>query len=322
MRKITALLLSLFLIGCEPDEIAVTQHPAGNITTRQIDIGSTYNQQIYYKLKEDFEVSENQKTEWDIAFDSREEGWNIIINSSTFSQISELENNSFYDSIIINNLDWKWDNPKGLNNGTAIGDYRNKNTLYILDRGYNLDGTLRGYKKIMIDSINSNSYFIKYANLDNTDINNMEIIKDDKSNLQHLSFDNNEIINIEPKKEEWDLLFTQYTHLFIGNTETPAYLVTGVLTNYLSNIMVAKDTINNFSNIKLNMIEQYVFANNQNEIGYNWKSYDFESQIYNVNSDINYIISDVSGRYFKFRFTGFYNSNGEKGCPNFEIQEL
>ena len=86
--------------------------------------------------------------------------------------------------------------------------------------------------------------------------------------------------------------------------------------------MVAIDTINNFGDIELNMIDQYVFVNTQNEIGYSWKSYNFESQIYTVNSDITYIISDVSNRYFKLHFTDFYNSYGEKGAPNFEIQEL
>jgi len=86
--------------------------------------------------------------------------------------------------------------------------------------------------------------------------------------------------------------------------------------------MVATDTINTFKDIELNMIDQYNFTNEQNEIGYNWKLYNFTSQSYIVKSDITYIISDIDGRYFKLHFIDFYNDNGEKGNPKFEIQKL
>ena len=50
------------------------------------------------------------------------------------------------------------------------------------------------------------------------------------------------------------------------------------------------------------------------------KTKDFESQYYSVRDDINYIIKDTQGRYFKFRFIDFYNSEGNKGYPKFEYQ--
>ena len=86
--------------------------------------------------------------------------------------------------------------------------------------------------------------------------------------------------------------------------------------------MAATDTINKFTDIDLNMIDQYNFTDMQNEIGYDWKKYNFTSQNYTVNSEITYIISDVDNRYFKLHFIDFYNDNGEKGSPKFEIQEL
>ena len=322
MKKITIIYLFIFTLSCEKDEIPIMPHTAGDIITKQINMGSSYSQQIFYNLSDNIVISENRKTDWDIAFENSSNGWNIIINSSTFSQLAELSNNNFNNLISVNNLNWKQDDPLGINNGTAFGDYRNKNVIYILDRGYHLNGNSRGYKKIMIDSINNSSYYIKYANLDNTSMQNLEIKKHDNYNFQYISLDSNKTINIEPEKESWDLLFTQYTHHFPNNQETPAYLVTGVLINYLNNIMVAKDTINTFENIKLNMIEQYKLTNMQNEIGYDWKTYNFTSQSYNVNSNITYIISDIAGRYFKLHFIDFYNDNGEKGNPKFEIQKL
>ena len=99
-------------------------------------------------------------------------------------------------------------------------------------------------------------------------------------------------------------------------------MVTGVLTNYLNNVLVTKDSINSFEKININMIADYQFSDNQDEIGYNWKTFDFDNQVYSIKSGITYVIKDVTNRYFKMRFTDFYNDIGEKGHPKFEIQEL
>ena len=322
MKKINIIYLFVFIISCEQNEIPIIPHTSGDIITKQINMGSSYDKQIFYSLSNNLEVKENIKTDWDLAFESSSNGRNITINSSTFSQLSEIIDINFNDIISVNNLNWSWDNPSGINYNSAFGDYRNKNSVYILDRGYKLNGTSRGYKKIMIDSVNNTSYYIKYANIDNTNMQNLEIKKDSNYNFQYIALDNSETINIEPQKEYWDLLFTQYTHLFSDNEENPAYLVTGVLTNYLNNIKVAEDTLNKFTDINLDMIDQYNFTDMQNEIGYDWKVYNFTSQSYTVNSEITYIISDVKNRYFKLHFIDFYNINGEKGNPKFEIQEL
>ena len=321
MNKIELIFIFLLCISCEQNELPIQQHPMGAVETTQINLGSNYSQQIFYNLKDDITVANNVKTDWDLAFSSSIYNNQIIINSSTFSQISELENHIFENSITIADLVWRWDNPKGLYNGTAINSNQSSST-FILDRGYNLDGTARGYRKFKIDSINNNSYFLSYAEIGNTNVNNIEIKKDGLSNFKYFSFNNNAIVDIEPDKNTWDLVFTQYTHLFNDNIETPAYLVTGVLTNYLNNVMVAQDSVNSFEEINLDMINSYNFLNHQDAIGYNWKVYNFESQNYTVNTDLNYIIKDVSNRYFKLHFIDFYNEYGEKGSPKFELQEL
>ena len=124
---------------------------------------------------------------------------------------------------------------------------------------------------------------------------------------------------IQPPSNYWDLLFTQYTHLY-SDTTTPAYLVTGVVLN--SEVLVAEDNSFSFEEINYSMIDQLNFTSNKDAIGFDWKEYNFDAGIYTVNSNFNYIIKDRQQRYFKLRFTDFYNSNGDKGCPTFEIQEL
>lgn len=311
----------ILCVACEQDEIAIDKHPIGEIEVTQINIGSDYSQQIFYNINENNIIGNNIKTDWDLAFRLNANESKIIINSSTFSQISKLENYNFNTPVILADLTWRWDNPNGVNFGTAFDNTENS-TTYILDRGYNINGTSRGYKKIRIDSINSSSFFITYANIDNTNLESVEIIQDSLFNFQYFSFNTDTIINIEPRKDKWDLVFTQYTHLFTNNLETPAYLVTGVLTNYLNNVTIAIDSTNSFDDINLDVISNYTFSNDQDEIGYNWKTFDFDEQVYSVNTEIIYIIKDMSNRYFKMYFIDFYNDLGEKGHPKFVIQEL
>ena len=319
MKKKYLLYIVILFVSCEQDEIPIVQHQSGEVRYNQMDMGSDYNKQIFYNLNDNIIISENIKNKWDLAFGSAIN--QIIINSSTFTQLSELKNSNFQDLISTEDLLWRWDNPKGINHGTAFGDI-STTSLYIIDRGYNIDGSSRGYRKLIVDSITVDSYFIRYADLDNSNFNAIEVRKNNSQNFEYLSFDTNNLINIEPNIDEWDLIFTQYTHLFENNNETPAYLVTGVLSNYMNNVLIAKDTINKFQDINIQIIDQYNFSNSQDKIGYDWKMYDFDTQSYTVDLDITYIIKDVSERYFKLHFIDFYNTYGQKGCPTFEIQEL
>ena len=38
--------------------------------------------------------------------------------------------------------------------------------------------------------------------------------------------------------------------------------------------------------------------------------------------NINFVIRDFEGKYYKMRFIDFYNSQGLKGYPKFELEEL
>ena len=57
------------------------------------------------------------------------------------------------------------------------------------------------------------------------------------------------------------------------------------------------------------MIDELNFTSNKDAIGFDWKEYNFDAGFYSVKSNLNYIIKDRQQRYFKLRFTDFYNSN-------------
>tara|TARA_X000000368_G_C23006570_1_gene701445 strand:- start:653 stop:1567 length:915 start_codon:yes stop_codon:yes gene_type:complete len=303
------------------EEIPIDAHLSGNIVTQKIELEQDYKNQVFYNLKNNSVVSQNIKTDWDLGFIINDNTDYIILNTSTFMQVAEVNTVGFEDLITINNLEWSWDHPSGIEYGTEISNEAISNNVYIIDRGYLLNGNKRGYKKLMIQEVNNDYYKIRYSNLDNSNDTVVQINKEGQTSFIAYSFDIDDKRSIFPESYEWDLVFTQYT-AFFNDTTTPAYLVTGVMTNYLNNVLVALDTINDFEQINLSMINNYNFSNKQDEIGYNWKLYDLDNNLYIINNSLIYIIKDVEGRYFKLQFFDFYNDIGQKGYPQFKIQEL
>ena len=98
------------------------------------------------------------------------------------------------------------------------------------------------------------------------------------------------------------------------------YLVRGVLLNPYKDFEVGLDTSNYFYEIIPDMIDDYEYRQEQDVIGYEWKVFDNVSyEIVDYNS---YILKNIEGLNYKLRFTGFYNDEGVKGYPAFELKEL
>ena len=306
-------------ISCEMEEIPVSPHNPGDIQINQIELSNDYRHQVFYDLSSNSIISDNLKTDWDLGFESSNDGYHIILNSSTYGALSYIDNIPFNDIIDPLNLSWSWDNPSGDLDSFAFGDSRSVSGFYVFDRGFDLNGTPRGFKKILIDSITNEFYQISFSNLDNSDYNSFKLYKDPSVNFTCFSFESNQIVDIEPSYNDWDLLFSQYTHLY-NDTTTPAYLVTGVCSNL--DVIVAKDTSYEFNEINYSMINEFSFNDDRDAIGFDWKEYNFNGGSYTINSNTNYIIIDKQQKYFKLRFIDFYNSDGDKGYPTFEIQEL
>ena len=318
MKYFPYIFFFIFIISCEQEELPISPHQTGDVLAQQIEMLQDYRYQVFYNLENNEIISENLKTDWDLGFENTPNGFHIVLNSSTYSGLSYIENQQFDDVISSNNLIWSWDNPNGSLDSTAFGDYRLFSGFFVIDRGFDFQGSQRGFKKLKIDSVNSQFYTITYSNLDNSELNTFQIYKDNFYRYSCFSFSDDTIIDIEPPLTEWDLVFTQYTHLF-SDTIQPSYLVTGVLSN---NLNIAIDTNNNFNDINYEMIGDYYFKNNHDMVGYNWKEYDLNAGEYTVFSNINYIIQDKNDKYYKLHFIDFYNNLGEKGYPKFEIQEL
>ncbi len=313
-------LLCIVLCACEKKEFPIPMHDPGDVITTSVDMGSNYEWQIYYDLESNRIVSKNPKTAWDLGFEAAEDGFHVVLNTSK-SMFCYNTQNTVYESVtdtIGFSVNKTWDEPSGHLDSTAIGDWRSNNHVYIVDRGYNTSGTHLGFKKIQLLSVSNSTYTFKCGTLNNSTIETISFSKNDTYNMNFFSFDNpNTVLTIEPPQEEWDMCFTQYTHVFYN--PTMPYLVTGCITNRYQTT-IAKAPVSDFKSIVYSTVQPYSFSSNINTIGYDWKTY--SGTTYITDPSKIYIIKNRHNKYYKLHFIDFYNSSGLKGSPRWEYQAL
>ncbi len=135
-----------------------------------------------------------------------------------------------------------------------------------------------------------------------------------------------ETCDLVPSKNRWDLLFTQYGTIIFTNEGVPtSYYVRGVLLNP-AGTAAYPESVDPWEEISRETVSEENLSAVQDEIGYRWKDVEVDVQsgtaIYYVRTDTSWIIRDTEGFFYKFRFTGFYSKQGEKGCPTFEFLAL
>lgn len=311
------ILFTFFLIACEKGEIPIKPHATGDEITNSVEMGEFYGTQLFFSLDQNEVISSNQKTDWDLAFESIDTGWHVRLNTSKGMAVSKKSGifSSVTDTLGAN---WSWDAHSGNPDSTAIGNWLNYSGIYLIDRGYNELGSHQGFAKIEIIAVSSVDYQINFGNLTDLTPTSKSISKNSSACFSYFSFTSGETVSIAPPKTEWDILFTQYTHVFEGPTP---YLVTGVLLNPHNTEACLIDYID-YSEINFDLAESFTYSTNANVIGYNWKYFDFDEGIYLVDPTQVFVIKTQNDFYYKFHFIDFYNESGVKGYPKFEFSKL
>jgi hypothetical protein len=328
---ILLLLSSLVLHSCFKEDEMLPMPPHGDVKTDTIAMSETYKYQVWFRLDSGKVVNANARSITDIAFECAPSGWHVILNTSDFARVVDLGTVPFGAECDTAGLEWKFDKSDGNSDSIAIGqwfvlagdDTVSNNHVYLIDRGLDDLGNPLGISQIIFDSLKNGTYHFRYTDWKGGAITTGAVKKDPAVNYLYFSLNGGGAIqHIEPPITQWDLQFTQYTTLLFTDLGEPyPYLVTGVLCNR-TGVTVATDTTTNFFEIDLERAMQCTYSSVMDAIGYNWKYYNFDSGVYTIIDNLNYIIRDHRGFYYKLRFIGFYNKNGEKGYPVIEYQRL
>lgn len=325
MNKLTLVITGSCLIAlgsCIKGETPVPRHPSGNVIVAAADMDPTYKYQVYYNLKERRVVGVNLKTIWDIGFETAPDGWRVTLNTaksmfalrvaaSDFVAVSAADTAGFA-------VKKQWDSPTGASDSTAIGDWRTDKPTYLIDRGYDEMGRPQGFMKMQLLAADKAGYRIRFADLNSAGDTTITVTKDTVYNRVFLSFASRAQVAVEPPKTDWDIVFTQYTHIFYNEQPPTPYLVTGCLLNSYNTAAIADTSA--FDAIDWAAANRLPLSVQADAIGYNWKTYNGVSYV--VNSGITYLVRDARNLWYKLRFTGFYNNAGQKGCPQWEYKEL
>lgn len=329
MQKIKAIYLvgiaSLLLVSCQKEEELWTLPPAGDAKTATLEMGENYDNAFFFNLETGLSVTRNYD-EWDLGFATGSGEFHLTMNGGKGVQVYNTHDTDFAKTTFstIETAPWQWDNPNGMIDSTAFGVWCDasgvsKKETYVIDLGSQANPR---YKKMQLLKADAAAYTFRFADINNNNTVSATVGKDSSRNFSYYNFDRNATVDFEPLKQEWDLFFTKYRHVYYDMDPITPYSVTGVLTNTRFVTITETQTLT-FDNITYETASKLMLTRKADEIGFDWKFFDLNGTgKYTVSQTKVYIIKANSGAYYKLKFIGFYNDKGIKGSPKFIYQRL
>lgn len=303
--------------GCVKEEIPVPKK--SHLVEGVAHVGVDYANQLWYDLGTNSVVSQNSKMDWDLAFQCGPDGWQVRLNYSRLMRAhrtGQVEITQATDTTGYGNT-WKIDLPNGRPDSMAIGDWRAEHPVFVLDMGFNVIGFSMGLRKVQIMSVSASQFEFRSAAMNGSDVQTFTVQKDPARAYVHFSFTTGGTVTIAPPLGSYDMVFTQYTEQFYAPDPYLSYIVTGTVNGY-SGARVAQLT-GDFNSVTLADTIAHPFSTDEDIIGYDWKDYSFDTGHYEIFSNKIYIVQDSEGYFFKLHFIDYYDAQGQRGSPTFEL---
>ncbi len=322
-------ILCLAMSSCLKQDKPITQlPPKTGSTIIQVQMGPSHDSTYYISLEKAMVVGKSLHYSWDIKFDASETGSHVLLNSGKSTRVfasDELNINGI--TSLPSNITWGYDSPCQTPDSTCIGDWYDGNKLskglvYII-RLADKQGNFT-YHKMQFVSVSETKYTIRYAPLESTTFNTMDIPKNPDYNFTYFSFSNNGmVLPIEPPKTTWDIQVTRYSHAYYQLNPVVNYQVNGVLHNNY-NTLSAGDTLvekdyNTFTATDANAMN---FSPFPNSIGFTWKNFSTSQSDYIVYDKFVYAVRTQNNQLFKLHFIGYKTPSGESYAPKFKFERL
>lgn len=108
MRKYTNLLTialySLLVFACDHGEIPIEPVDRGDAIITQLEMGASYEKQLYFDLGTNSLIAENDKNNWDIALIQDNGEYRIVMNDSRGGKLAYEQNGAFEDAVNVSLL--------------------------------------------------------------------------------------------------------------------------------------------------------------------------------------------------------------------------
>ncbi|AOW20183.1 T9SS type A sorting domain-containing protein [Urechidicola croceus] len=313
----TKLLISAFLIL----GLGIIQ---AQETSVDLSMGSSYANQVYYKLSTETETTFSRDT-WDLAFlrvsayafatrvndgkgiqvfeaSANTADWTTIdvANEGTWIELHNSETDWFIGAFDMGSATYGW----GEYNVTT--HHVEGAIIFVLKYA---DGT---YRKLIIDDY-SNGYTIIYSTWNGSSWSADETVtisntSNPDNDFNYYSLENNAEVLAEPASTDWDFVFTKYATDYFGDGSL-YYGVTGTL--HHSDITIAENDESAGADVS-----NLEYSEEINTIGYDWKSYTGSG--YEVSADQVFYVKYADDTIYRMYFTAFEGSATGNLSFNFE----
>jgi hypothetical protein len=293
---------------------------------------SIYTSEVFINLSTNRAEAITRSDDWDLAFESAPSGYHIFLNTgnylgATHTGTTNMSQTNFPDST----LHFTFDKSDGNPDSTAIGDWVSATGSHVYTNEVYLVGKNDGVKykpqmKLVFKAVSASRYDFAIAAINSANqFTDVSLPKDTTCSFTYYSFKNGRT-TIEPPKNEWDLVLTQYTTILYTDDGIPTpYFVRGVLLNPW-HTQAALDTTLLFEGVTIADTSLISYSNARDIIGHDWKDVrvntDNNTAEYFIRPNHTYFIRDSRGANYKLRFSGFYNESLEPGFPAFEYLKL
>lgn len=205
----------------------------------------------------------------------------------------------------------------------AISATESSNPVIILNRGDGGGLSPRPWIKLRVLR-NNGGYTLQYAGILDKTFKIINIPKDADYQFQFVSLDNG-IVNAEPEKAQWDLVWSYSVfEADFGDGIVPYNFSDLIAINHLAGVEVAKKVYADaatadaaYEAFNKDSVSKTTLVNNRWEIGNSWRS---TQPATGARQDRFYIIKDPAGNFYKFKCIsmGVGTDGGTRGKPEFK----
>jgi hypothetical protein len=313
------LFISLILIALQSNLKAQTNDT--------IVMGASYANDVFYSMESGI-VKTEPRNNWDLGFYTNRWSAGIIINDGIGVKLftypkgditawNSIDTAGMSQWINLYNSDTIWED--GAFNRNALGhpDYGwgtynmvshdvVGDSLYIFQSA---DGSL---KKIWIERKNSvaNTFYFKYADIDgqNEVSETLNVTPYESKLFVYYSLTNHVIVDREPEKTSWDLLFSKYAAIVYDSEGIPSYyLVVGATSNVTDSISRNYPVAADFEDWTITP-----FNGNKTTIGHDWKSFNMGSFSWEIADSLTFFVKNTKGDIYKMALDYFSGSGAGK----------
>jgi hypothetical protein len=332
--------------ACKKDTDPVFVIPASNGAQVQLngiagsEAGSVAGNSVYLDLSSDKQTP-SFRAGWDLGFYSGSD-FRVILNHTSSAGAKVLAKNDLTTVVAADTIGLTlapsqfnplpqdlayFDNIAGDLTKTvipAVSATDADNKVIILNRGTGGGIAARPWIKLRVLRNVTGGYTVQYAGILETTFRIIQVPKDPSYHFKFISFEHG-VVNAQPEKEQWDLVWTYSVfESNFGAGPVPYNFSDLVAVNYLSGVTVATKIYTNaatasaaYDAFNKDSIINTTPSTNRWAIGSGWRS---TQPATGARTDRFYIIKDAAGNYYKFKCVamGVGTDGGTRGKPEFK----